>query len=978
MVGTTFVGRQGELGRLGRVLRGDPGAASAAVVTGDAGIGKTRLFREAVRAAPEVNVLVGACLPLSESLPYGAVTDALAVLSSPDSRPTLDKALVRCPPFVRRQVSALIPALDVEPRDVADAAVDRTRLFAALRDLLAALGAEQRTALVIEDLHWADPGTLDLLTFLVHGLRPGTALIASSRRDELRSEHPTLNWLAAAARTQEVETVALAPLPPDDTRALVESLVGDQRTGVVVADVLRRGEGSPFFTEQLVAASRGLAPTQKDLPGVPPGVAQMLLERVRSVSADGIEVAAALSVAARPLSKSELAVCVGTGARVAAGLRELLDAHLAEPAHQDRYRLRHALLEDTVRGTLLSSQRATLHAGVAEVLAARDGDAAPAEVAAHWGRAGNKVEEARWSVDAARHAERVFAWREASSSWRRVWDLWGSLPGDAQPVQELSEAVLGCLSGAINADDHDTFMRLVREALADERVTTDDQVTGLLLLMYGNRLVLKDVPSGLATLERALELFDRSGKPSVAQAATLIRVVLAKILHNYLPTGTEDAELARATAIAEQLGELGVLLHAESLVSMWRLQAGSTDDGLADLSTILQRARDANMYGWEAWVAACLADGYRWLMRFTDGIDVGRHSIGRVLDHGVSNIYYFALLVANTVDCLLLTGDVDAAEQLVAPHAFSDATNAGWPLHLARAELDLLAGNFAGAIARAEQVDAMGYHLDEMHMGVAAVGATADLWQRKPRSGLQRIDLAWAVVHASPRAARASRMLALAARAAADLADTDFGVDRGALADTLLESARQAECFVPHPARVLGAAYGTTFDAELARLRRGDQEPAWRKARDTWAGGGVPHQAGYAGWRLAECLLSSGHRKHAGTELAAAYVSAAGHQPLRGEIRALARRARLALPALDARPPEPATPGDIAVGFTPRELDVLRLLGTGATNAEIGRRLYMSPKTASVHVTAILRKLGVTGRVQAATVAERMGLLDHE
>ena len=190
----------------------------------------------------------------------------------------------------------------------------------------------------------------------------------------------------------------------------------------------------------------------------------------------------------------------------------------------------------------------------------------------------------------------------------------------------------------------------------------------------------------------------------------------------------------------------------------------------------------------------------------------------------------FALLVENTVDCLLLTGDVDAAEQLVAPYSFSDATNAGWPLHLARAELDLLAGNFAEAIARSEQLDAMGYHHEEMRLGVAEVGATADLWLGKPRSGLQRIDLAWAVVHASPRAARASRMLALAARAAADLADTDLRVDRDELAETLLERARQAECFVPHPARVLGSAYGTTFDAELARLRRGDQEPAWRRA----------------------------------------------------------------------------------------------------------------------------------------------------
>ena len=158
------------------------------------------------------------------------------------------------------------------------------------------------------------------------------------------------------------------------------------------------------------------------------------------------------------------------------------------------------------------------------------------------------------------------------------------------------------------------------------------------------------------------------------------------------------------------------------------------------------------------------------------------------------------------------------------------------------------------------------------------------------------------------------------------------------------------------------------------------QQAAWRAAKDIWAGHLVPHHAAYAGWRLAECLLDAGQRRSAEAELAAAYTAAEGHVPLRAAIEGLARRARLALPTdadVDSQPSEEA--GDLAPhGLTPRELDVLRLLGTGATNAEIGRRLYMSPKTASVHVSAIIRKLGVTGRVQAATVAERMGLLVDE
>ena len=169
---------------------------------------------------------------------------------------------------------------------------------------------------------------------------------------------------------------------------------------------------------------------------------------------------------------------------VAAGLRELLDAHLVEPAEHDRYRLRHALLEDTVRGTLLGSQRAVLHAGVAGVLAARAGEA-PGEVAAHWGRAGRLVEEARWSVAAARHAEGLFAWREASASWRRVWELWSSLSEDERPDVELAEAVVACVRAAarvdLASDMSDSFLDLAREALADERVSGDDYATARLL-----------------------------------------------------------------------------------------------------------------------------------------------------------------------------------------------------------------------------------------------------------------------------------------------------------------------------------------------------------------------------------------------------------------------------------------------------------------------------------------------------------------
>ena len=266
----------------------------------------------------------GSCLPMSESLPYGAITDAFDHLTGPAGRPVLDKALSRCAPFVAPQIAALIPAMSAEAHPSANVTADRTRLFTAVRDLLAALGAARRTALVVEDLHWADAGTLDLLTFLVRGPPPGTALLATSRRDKLQADKP--GWSGSPPRrASRRREVTLAPLPRGDIADLVASLVDGAPTAGFVADVVRRGEGSPFFTEQLVAAARDVAPPLEARAGVPPGVAQMLLGRVRSVGAAGTEVSAALAVAARPLTEPGGSVRRhqrGRGRRAAGAARE--------------------------------------------------------------------------------------------------------------------------------------------------------------------------------------------------------------------------------------------------------------------------------------------------------------------------------------------------------------------------------------------------------------------------------------------------------------------------------------------------------------------------------------------------------------------------------------------------------------------------------------------------------------------------------
>jgi len=186
--------------------------------------------------------------------------------------------------------------------------------------------------------------------------------------------------------------------------------------------------------------------------------------------------------------------------------------------------------------------------------------------------------------------------------------------------------------------------------------------------------------------------------------------------------------------------------------------------------------------------------------------------------------------------------------------------------------------------------------------------------------------------------------------------------------------------FTGHPFVATIPAERATWDAEQTRLA-GDSDPAaWAAAAKTWDGLGCPHRAGYAWWRQAQAQLDAGQSAAvAATALRAAAAAADGHAPLLAQVRALAERARIPLDTPAATPgTAPSADAPAPYGLTGRELAVLRLLATGCTNAQIGAQLYISPRTAGVHVTNILRKLGVTSRVQAAALAERAGLLEDQ
>jgi DNA-binding CsgD family transcriptional regulator len=166
-----------------------------------------------------------------------------------------------------------------------------------------------------------------------------------------------------------------------------------------------------------------------------------------------------------------------------------------------------------------------------------------------------------------------------------------------------------------------------------------------------------------------------------------------------------------------------------------------------------------------------------------------------------------------------------------------------------------------------------------------------------------------------------------------------------------------------------------TWEAERTRLAGASDPAAWSAAAKTWETLGCPHLASYAWWRGAEALLAAGLPRAAATALQSAAAAADAHEPLLAHIRALAQRGRIPLhPPPDTVTKTPLPDAAAPYGLTGRELAVLRLVAAGRTNAQIGAELFISPKTAGVHVTNILRKLGVSNRVQAAALAERAGL----
>jgi DNA-binding CsgD family transcriptional regulator/tetratricopeptide (TPR) repeat protein len=987
-----FVGRERELSRLRAALGGD---ARLLLVVGDAGVGKTRFAGEGMRLASADGVVSvwGACLPLAEKLPLLPVAEALGGLARLNGGRLLEGALEVTPPYVRVEVARLLPEVG-DARTVADGGgALRDRLFTAVAELLRAVARGCPVCLVIEDVHWADSATLDFLTFLAraaHGI-PVTVVVTCRSDEPLDTQ--VADWLARVRGGAGVEEIRLRPLSRDEMAEQAGALMGGRPAMRLADELYARAEGNPFFTEQLVAAAvsepAGDGGWRPD--GLPARLAELLVVRVNRCGAAAQAVLGALAVAGRPLAEPLLRDVTGLDTdAVRRALRELAAARLlADSTEAGTHRPRHALLSEAVAADLLPGERAALHGRTALVFEDTGDDTLAAEAAGHWAAAGRSDKELPARVAAAAAAERVFGYAEAAAHWQRAIELWQAVPEACKVGIDLPQLYLRGIEALETSGDSGRAGELAEQAYHRFAGHPDPATAAVIHQWAAFFRGMRTPAAGLPLIKEALRLFEQA-PPSADQAEAWLCYATIFLFEADGPDASRIA-LARALEIAESAGAAAVTSRILSVLAVHTFVCGQVEEGFALLRRGQAVAKASGDSEAALWLAGNESYSLHLMGEYEKASDVALAGVHAARSMGRQASNDAAVLAASACDGLLARGHTADAAALIDPLITGALDLDNWPVHLSRAEIDLRRGDIAAAEERQRQITALIGHLGSSDAAREAAqrAAELELWARRPGDALAQVQRVLALFTAPHLTIFCGRLLAAGMAACADLAErararrdshqvsvaVDAASELGSWADRMAGAP-----FTDHPFVAAIPAERATWNAERTRLGGASDPAAWRAAAKTWQDLGCPHRAGYAWWRHAEAQLTARQPPPAATALRAAAAAADGHAPLLAEVRKLAERARIALPAPSADHTggagraEPPT----YFGLTGRERAVLRLLATGRTNAQIGAELYMSPKTASVHVTSIFRKLGVSSRVQAAAAAERAGLLQDE
>ncbi|HEV7808252.1 MAG TPA: AAA family ATPase [Solirubrobacteraceae bacterium] len=970
-----FVGRGSEAGTLtAAVLAAGEGQPSLTVIAGDAGVGKTRLVREAeeqLRARGGL-VLRGECLALSGEFPYAPIVGALRDAG----QGALDAALDRLSPESRSEIGRLLPEISAELA-CETSHLNQAWLFERLLTLLRHLGDEAPVLFVIEDGHWADASTLDFLSFLTRSLSTErVAAIVTYRADATESRHPLRLLLGELIRSEKVVSLTLAPLGTSEIESLIEQIAGQSASNALTEEIFARSQGNPFFAEELLAAS-----ADGECGGLPASLRDALLVRCHGLSADALQLTRTLAVLGRPAQDAQLGAFAGIEEpRLSSALREALEAHvIAHRSHDDGFDFRHALLREALCSDLLPGERSSLHRSIAAQLAAA-GASAPAELALHWDVAGEPAKALDPSIRAGLDAERVYASAEARLHFERAVRLWSSCDPvpEGLPLDRV-ELLRHSAQAARLTGDSDAAIAYCREAIT--LVDADAEPLRAALLYERAGEYLWDDEAALECYSTALGLLP------AGCGCERARILGAKALAlHFLQRWEQSRDCSReALDEARAAGARTEEGYAANVLGLALAFLGDHEEGERHVREAKRIAEECGTSEDTARTYTHLAEVLRIRGNPGGALEIMLQGEDLVARLGMENLFGCVMSV-NAAEDLVRLGRWDEARARLALAEQRELSAAaelllgalGGRLALGRGEFDEARAKLRRAVERCDEQTPVGY-LVAPHAGLAELA----LWEGRPDDARRSIADAFTLIAGREEplyvpvllwlAVWAHVDLALAARPRSAQRTRHSEAAAGAHERLRRLTARYSSTDAPPEA----LAYLALCRAELARLEDGSPQ-LWAAAAQAWVELEHPAHEAYAGWREAEAVLGGGQpRGEVAARLRATREVAArlGAQPLVERIETLARAARIDVspqPVVAAQERSPAE----QLGLTPREVDVLELLAEGCTNREISQRLFISEKTTSIHVSRILSKLDAGNRVRAAATAHRLGLFD--
>ncbi|MGZ4305908.1 MAG: ATP-binding protein [Solirubrobacteraceae bacterium] len=891
-----FVGRREELSALGgAVAAAADGAGSVVLVTGDSGIGKSRLLAEFATgaAASGALVLIGECPPIGDGeLPYAPIVGALRGIV----RGGEADAPGGGPPGGRHELNRLFDVgMSVEPGESLPADGAQARLFEQLLAVLLEAAGAAPLVLIVEDLQWADSSTRAFLTFLVRAARPERfALVCSYRTDAVNGRrHSVRPFVDELVRGGRATTVSLGPLSRSEIHEQVAGILGSAPEPGLVELLHRRSEGNPFFAEELLVSSRGRSE-------LPDSLRDSLLWRLDGKPEDVRAVLRIAAAAGRTIDHDLLATVSGLSEDdLAVALRDAVDSYvLTHSEPRSDYAFRHALLREVIYADLLPGERRRVHGELARVLsdrAERTGLAEDAsELAHHWYAAGEPREALVASLEAGRSAERINAFGEALLHYERALAAWDAA-GDLTLPMTRTEVTVRAAEAARLTAAYERAVALASSAVEQIDEQADPTAAALAHARLGHTLWVAGRGEDAALIETSRALALMPAEPATADRA----FVLARDAQLLLRCNRPEASAARceeALVVARAAGASAVEANVLNTSCPNLSAVGNFEAAVA----AAERARA---------IAGSLGLVEELLRSYVNGSDALDHA-GHVED--AIALAYDGIELSGQLGVERRYGDclrgevagrlVELARWAEADDLLEQVLDRGPPAFIALIALEHLGrlqaerGDFELAIDTFDAAaDRVRHVRSSVWTGPAVAGrATVELWAARPGRAAELVADCLERVTDHEHVFYTARLYALGVRAAADLASAAPGDarrrrDQEVIAEELIArfDRQLAKLTGSSPPRVL--AIKADCAAERSRIG-GDSDPdLWKEAAARWEDCGNRYLAAYANWRHAEAILGSGgDRAQAAALVRAAHAVAdeLGARPLRDELAA--------------------------------------------------------------------------------------------